>query len=77
VRDRIERQRQVGAGVAVGHREHVDLVQVRALGDDTFDAGAQRAVQSDAVEVGDAGTIRRLVGIQPGDIGGGGPVSDD
>ena len=46
----LQRQREVGAGVAVGHREHVDLVDHFLARDEAVDAGAQRGGELRAVE---------------------------
>ena len=45
------------AGVPVRNGEDVDLIQIRALGDDALDAGAQGAVQAYAVDIGDARVV--------------------
>jgi hypothetical protein len=46
-----ERHRHVGAGVAVGHREHVDLVDVVRACEQPVDAGAQRVGELRTIEL--------------------------
>ncbi len=46
-----ERQTQIGAGVAVGDREDVDVVQKVLVGDDAVYAGYQRIGECGAIKV--------------------------
>jgi len=67
-------EREVGAGVAVGHREYVDLVQVLLLREQACDAGLQRTVEAQAVEVlgNDRGGVHALAPrLSPGTAGTG------
>jgi len=52
-------QREVGAGVAVRHREHVDLVEVLALGEHAADARVERARELATVEPRHQDRVRR------------------
>jgi len=52
--DGVGGRRQVGTRVTVRHREHVDLVELVLGTDESFEAGAQAAVQANAVQITDA-----------------------
>ena len=62
VGDGAERQAEVGAGVAVGHREDVDAVDLVAAGGHPVGGREERAGQPGPVDVGDAGGHRRYSG---------------
>ncbi|MGB5104213.1 MAG: hypothetical protein WBO04_12985 [Steroidobacteraceae bacterium] len=47
---RVHGEREVGPGVAVGHREHVDLVQVLLAGEQAHDARLEGAIEPQPVE---------------------------
>jgi hypothetical protein len=66
--DRLEGERHVGAGVAVGHRVDVEAVDVRLVGPQRVAVLAHRVAQGDGVESvehGHDGREYRLVGPDP------------
>ncbi len=51
--DGVDRRRKIRARVAIGNREHIDLVEMILRAHNIFDAGAQAAVQANTIQIPD------------------------
>ena len=53
----VQRKREVGAGITIGHRKYIDLVDVILVADDMVDAGNQRIMETGRVDVSDSSHV--------------------